>query len=97
MRSENFPFEVGQPVRITKNLKGTKTDKKYTIAKDMYNMAGKTFLIHQIDGSRIRIKNPNKNSGGRDTYVFHPDDLFPLSCEINLPPAATFDPKNLNI
>lgn len=86
-------LEKGTRVRIKDILKGTETERKYSINQHMRKMQGKVFPIHDISGP-LRI-NIYCNDSGR-TYVFHPDDLELVSPPPPIPPAS-FDPKDLYI
>lgn len=92
MVSEKCSFEEGQHVKIADDLKGSKTQKKYSLAQEMINMSGKVYPIHRIvTFERIRIKHKD------NIFVFHPDDLSVVSDKPNYPEPAIFDPGNLSI
>lgn len=88
-------LKTGMHVRITKNLKNSKTKREFDINSTMIKMQGKVFPIAGMYNQTSILISP---APGKTKYTFHPDDLEIVTVEeIKYPEPKHFDPKNLNM
>jgi len=82
-------FKIGDRVVISSNLK--KTDMKHSVVEQMREMIDKVYPIQNIKNSSSEVPIIIV-----DSYMFHPDDLFPYEKPKKHPP-VTFNPEQLNL
>ena len=66
-------LKIGSMVRVCIKLRGSLTERRYTINDTMLKMQGHEYEVHKIiNPEKIKLYYPNASRG----YVFHPDDLI---------------------
>ena len=87
-------FEEGMPVRVADNIE--KTRKKHGLDPPMNNMRNNLYIIERIPSKTSIVLRYNPHI----TYIFHPDDLTPISekeFKKHKVKTALFDPNNLDL
>ena len=64
-------FNSGDEVIITKKLKNSQTERRYTIAEGMWDMQGKVYKIGSADSDSVLIKCDT----AKRNYRFHYSDI----------------------